>query len=180
MDKSLTQAGDQSATRQAPDALDFLRADHRSILELFEAIRPAAESAQQDAGSYRNEGAASRIQAARRACRELSMHAQMEEEILYPAVREAVANVPLVDHAEDDHANIKALIKQVESLQSEDPDYDATIAILRDEIERHVKEEETIMFACIAESSLDTLELGDRLMQRKQMLQAEMSGVKPS
>ena len=82
----------------------------------------------------------------RKICNELTVHAQIEEEIFYPAVRKAIDDGDLMDEALVEHAGAKELISQLEAMDPEDELYDAKVTVLGEQIDHHVKEEEGEMF----------------------------------
>lgn len=160
-------------TAHAKDAIDLLTADHKTVMQLFEEFRVLMENVN-IADIRRKTSLVEKI------CRELSIHAQVEEEIFYPAVREALHDDGMVDEAQREHEGAKQLIAKLENLPPEHEDYDASVLALRDEVEHHVAEEQEQMFVKAKRAGLDTMAIGEQLMQRKSMLVEEMSGVKPS
>lgn len=108
-------------------------------------------------------------------CNELKVHAQIEEEIFYPAVRDAIEDDDLLDEAEVEHAGAKDLITQLESMQPGDDLYDAKVTVLGEQIEHHVKEEESEMFPKAKKSKVDVASLGVEMQARKMLLLEEQS-----
>ena len=101
------------------------------------------------------------------------MHAQIEEEILYPAVKTALKDQLLVPEATVEHTTVKELIAQ---LQGVDPDcdiYDAKVKVLSEYVKHHVKEEQNEMFPEAKASSLNMPELVARMAARKDALLAQ-------
>ena len=98
---------------------------------------------------------------------ELTTHARLEEEIFYPAVRKAIADNPLMNEAEVEHASAKDLIAQIQALPAADPMFAAKVRVLGEYIDHHVKEEESAMFAQARKTKLDMLALGSRMEARK-------------
>jgi len=101
------------------------------------------------------------------------VHAQIEEEIFYPAVREAEVDEDLLDEAEVEHASAKDLIGQIQSMQPDDDLYDAKVTVLGEYINHHVEEEEGEMFRKARRAKVDMVNLGEQLMQRKEQLMGE-------
>ena len=101
------------------------------------------------------------------------MHAQIEEEIFYPAVKQALKDRELVPEATIEHATLKELIAQVEGIEPDGEMYDARIKVLSEYVKHHVKEEHTEMFPKARASELDMVELGSRIVARKQELMAQ-------
>jgi hemerythrin-like domain-containing protein len=108
-----------------------------------------------------------------RICDEITIHAQVEEEIFYPAVREAIDDDDLMDEADVEHASAKALIAELEAGSPGDDHFNAKVKVLSEYINHHVKEEEGEMFPK-ARKAVDTAELGVELAERKNELMTEM------
>ncbi len=144
------------------DAIALLKADHRSVEALFEEFEGA-------------KGAGSKERIAQRICLELTVHAQIEEEIFYPACEGKVEEADLKE-AYVEHDGAKVLIAEIEAGGPDDDYYDAKVKVLSEEIEHHVKEEEARMegiFAQARHAGLDMDALGEQLAARKQELVAE-------
>lgn len=103
---------------------------------------------------------------------ELTIHARLEEELFYPAVREGLNDDELVDEAEDTHAGQRELIVQILSGSPDDPLYDARMAALADYVERHVRQEREQVFNRALASPLDLQALGRSITVRKEELRA--------
>jgi hemerythrin superfamily protein len=149
------------------DACDLLDADHIAVKHLFvEYARLAMAAPAQSAGE--------RQALAERICRELTVHAQIEEEIFYPALRQSLAADDLVDEAEAEHQEAKELIAQIQAIGEAGPQMDDLVSLLARAIEQHVKEERDHLFTkARAVSGLDLVELGQELKERQQQLQAQ-------
>ncbi|WP_296444050.1 hemerythrin domain-containing protein [Rhodoferax sp. UBA5149] len=106
-------------------------------------------------------------------CAELTVHAQIEEEIFYPAVKHALKDKALVPEATVEHATLKELISQVEGVQPDGEMFDAKIKVLSEYVKHHVKEEEDEMFPKAKSTKLDMAELGAQLAGRKRYLVAQ-------
>jgi hemerythrin superfamily protein len=137
------------------DAIALLKADHDKVSALFAAYEKAETK-------QRKKSLVDEI------CTELSVHAQIEEEIFYPAVK-AVLNDPLVVvEGAVEHLGIKNLIEQLEGSEPGDDVYDAKVKVLSEYVEHHVEEEQTEMFPEAKKAAtLDLVELGDRMAARK-------------
>jgi hemerythrin-like domain-containing protein len=108
-------------------------------------------------------------------CTELSVHAQIEEEIFYPAVKAALKDKLLVPEATVEHASLKDLIAQIEGVEPDGEVYDAKVKVLSEYVKHHVKEEQNEMFPKAKATSLDMVELGARMAARKAVLLAARS-----
>ena len=151
----------KSASRgQSQDALALLRADHQLVQELFDKFEKARTDQQ-------------KATLAAQICAELTVHAQIEEEIFYPAVREAIDDEDLMDEAEVEHASAKDLIAQIENSEPGGEQFDAKVTVLGEYVKHHVKEEQSEMFPKIRKADLDLKELGASISARKAELQAK-------
>ena len=101
------------------------------------------------------------------------MHAQVEEEIFYPAVKQALKDKELVPEAIVEQDTMKDLIAQVEGKEPDSEMFDAKIKVLSEYVKHHVKEEHTEMFPKAKATKLDMLELGTLMAARKKALLAE-------
>jgi len=145
----------------AKDAIALLKADHEAVSRMFAEFKKTRSVANKKA-------------LVAKICAALSVHAQIEEEILYPAVKAALKDKLLVPEATVEHAGVKSLIAQLEGVEPDGEMYDAKVKVLSEYVKHHVKEEETEMFPkAKASSSLDIVELGDRLAARKDELLAQ-------
>lgn len=144
--------------RTAPkDAIALLRADHTEVNSLF-------------ADYAKTRSASKKKSLVAQICAALIAHAQIEEEIFYPAVKEALHNKLLVPEATVEHASLKNLISQLEASEPDDELYDAKVKVLSEYVKHHVREEQTVMFPKVKASALDLVELGGRLAIRKEEL----------
>ena len=158
------------ATTRAPaDACSLLDADHRNVKKLFKEFEPLAESKAKSA-------AAKRRKLADQICLELSVHAQIEEEIFYPALREVIKEEDLLDEAEVEHASAKDLIAQIQEGDETDSKWCAKVIVLGEYIDHHVKEERNEIFVkARAARKLDLVAMRDQLQARKEELMSEMT-----
>src|SRR5947199_4745947 len=83
---------------------------------------------------------------AQKICLALKVHAQIEEEIFYPQAREATKDNDLIDEAVVEHATVKNLIAEIESMEVGEDLYDAKIRLLGEMVQQHIKEEEEELF----------------------------------
>lgn len=146
------------------DAIALLIDDHKKVKKMFKQFEKLKESS---GSNGEKAGLVEKI------CHELTVHATVEEEIFYPAVRAAIDNNDLVDEAEVEHAEVKKLISQLEDMEPEDDKYDAIVKVLSENIDHHVEEEQNEMFPQAKESSLDMADLGMQIMARKNELEDE-------
>ena len=155
----------KKTTRAKADATTLLMKDHKDVKALFKRYQKLMK-AEAD-GSERQE-------LATQICQMLTVHAQIEEEIFYPAVREADVDEDMMDEAEVEHASAKDLIAQIQSMGPDDDLYDAKVTVLGEYIDHHVEEEEGEMFPKARRAKVDMAGLMSQLQQRKTALMGEM------
>lgn len=149
------------ATAPKLDAIALLKADHRTVEDLFDKFAAA-----KDAGHRRA--------LAERICLELTIHTRIEEDIFYPACEGAVDEA-LLREAYVEHDGAKVLIAEIEAGGPDDRFYEAKVKVLSEEIEHHVEEEEKRvegMFAQARKAGLDMHALGDSMAAEKERLTA--------
>jgi hemerythrin superfamily protein len=152
-----TSSRKRSASSTPRDALALLRADHQLVQELFDKYEKTRSEDRKGA-------------LAEQICNELTVHAQIEEEIFYPAIREAIREKDLVDEATVEHQSAKDLIAQIQGAKPAEELFDAKVKVIGEYIRHHVKEEQNEMFPQVRKTKLDLRELGERLQARKQEL----------
>lgn len=142
------------------DAIALLKADHRTVEDLFEKFENAR-------------GAASKKKIAAQVCMELIVHAQIEEEIFYPAVKDAL-DTETYTEAYVEHDGAKMLIAELMAAEDADEFFEAKVKVLSEMIKHHVREEEQRdgMFAQAKKGDVDLADLGEQLMARKTELTA--------
>ena len=147
------------------DAITMLTADHKKVKKMFK-----------DFDKLKEKGSAKEKEAlVTEICTELSIHAQVEEEIFYPAVRDAIDDDDLMDEAAVEHAGAKDLIAQLMSMDTSDEYYDAKVTVLGEEIDHHVGEEEGDMFVKAKRAKIDLVGLGEDMAERKEELAASLA-----
>src|SRR5690606_3857152 len=107
---------------------------------------------------------------ARRLCKMLRIHTQIEEELFYPAARRAIGADDLLDHAEHEHADAKQAVMRVESMTSEHTDFRSAVEKLHDVVDTHVRWEEDELFPRVREAKIDLVALGITLAERRDTL----------
>lgn len=147
------------ASGATQDAIALLKADHREVKAKFEQFE-------------KTEADAEKAKLARDICTALKVHAQIEEEIFYPAAYEAIEDDDLLDEAEVEHASAKDLIAQIEASAPGEPLFDAKVKVLGEYIDHHVEEEESELFPECRASKMDLKALGEQMKARKQELMA--------
>ena len=154
--KSVKKSSTKSNGRSKPmDAIQLLKSDHRTVEDLFEEFESA-------------KGGKSKQRIANQICMELIVHAQIEEEIFYPAVKDAVEE-EIYTEAHVEHDGAKMLIAEILDGDPDDEFYDANVKVLSEMIKHHVKEEEQRdgMFAQAKQGDVDLVAVGEQLAERK-------------
>src|SRR5688572_4506847 len=159
----------QDELRAEPDALDLLKADHRKVEELF---------AQFEA----EQGNAAKIRVATKICRELAVHAKVEEELVYPRAIAVLGNEDqeLIWEATVEHGTLSGLIDALGGTSAEDDAFEAHVKVLKEYVKHHVKEEENEMFPKLRASGLDLEGLAEEILERKEELMASFDQPPPS
>ena len=148
--------------------LALLRADHaqqRALLHAF-AMLDREEEAQRE-------------RVVDELCDALVMHALLEDELLYPALRGIVED-SLLEDAALEHDSMGELVEQLGSLFPDDEYFDVGVAVLADELARHVAFEETLLFPALAHTGVDQLDLGLRLRARRAQLESDLAAAPPA
>lgn len=139
------------------DAIELLTQDHQTVKELFEQYEGLSDRS-----------LVSKRKLALKICEELSKHAMAEEEIFYPAVREASrSNEDLIDEAIVEHASAKELIAQIVAMEPGEDLYDAKVKVLSEQIDHHVLEEEGEIFPRARDAEIDLQAMGSQIAARK-------------
>ena len=159
------------AQQEFTDAIALLKADHRTVEELFAKFENAS-------GDGRKQAIAEQI------CNELKIHTMIEEEIFYPALEGKIEEDVLAE-AYVEHDGAKVLVNDIMARGPDDQDYEAKVTVLQEEIEHHVKEEEAPsegMFSQARDTDVDLVALRDRMLARKEELKAlaESEGLPPA
>jgi iron-sulfur cluster repair protein YtfE (RIC family) len=111
-----------------PDVIKLLEGDHREVEDLFAKAESTSGAAKQ--------------QVVTKIASELTLHADVEEQIVYPAMRKAGLN-DIVDEAEQEHSEVKELVARLEAMDGASDEVDAVLAELKADVQHHVEEEET-------------------------------------
>ena len=155
-------------TEAHTDAIALLKADHRTVEDLFERFEKATGGKRELAGQI---------------CTELKIHMMIEEEIFYPSLKGAIDEDDY-NEAFVEHDSAKVLINDIESRDGEDEFFESKVHVMSEEVLHHVKEEEEPgkgIFWQARQSGADLVALRDRLLARKEelMAQSEAGGLPP-
>lgn len=147
------------------NAIELLKKDHQKVAGLFKRY----EAAEDDAAAEKEE-------LFRMIKRELDVHARIEEEIFYPAAKQAPSEEAkeLVAEAGEEHKQIKTLLAELDGMDADDEQFGAKMTVLKEDVEHHVEEEQDELFPKVRKAlGNDRLEeLGRQLEARKQALAA--------
>jgi hemerythrin superfamily protein len=151
------------AKSAASEIIDLLEEDHNKVLALFAEFR-------QLRGSDNDEAKQSLVESA---CTELVIHAQVEEEYLYPALANALDDSESVEESEIEHTAIRQLIAAIESMQAGDARYDACFTVLGEYVEHHVAKERLHVFPAMQACTTDLRGLVQDIRHRRTELRSE-------
>lgn len=140
-----------------PDVIKLLEHDHREVEDLFAKAKSTSGAAKQ--------------QVVTKIASELTIHAEAEEQVVYPAMRDA-GLADLVQEAEEEHKKVKELVAQLESMDGATGEVDPILEQLEGDVSHHVQEEESEAFPkfrdAVDQSTLQAL--GEQLEQAKEEL----------
>ncbi len=147
------------------DAITLLIKDHEEVKAMFKEYEGLTKRA-----------VVGKKKLATQICRSLTLHAMLEEEIFYPAVRRAIKEDDLMDESLVEHASVKELIAQVENMEPDDDLYDAKLKVMSEQVEHHVREEEGEMFPKVRKTNLDLISMGQEMSARKEEVASMQMG----
>jgi hemerythrin superfamily protein len=143
------------------DALGLLKLDHDEVAALFARYEDLVAA---DGSGEERQNLAEEI------CTLLTVHTAIEEEIFYPAARDALGEEAEIDEAFADHEQLKEVVAEIQGGDPVDPEYDQRVSVLADLVAEHVQYEESELFPAARESSMDLQDLGVQLSERQEML----------
>ena len=141
-----------------PNATQMIRQDHKKVEGLFKKFE-------------QTQGSQAKRRLAENAMTELEVHAALEEEIFYPAVKKEVDDGSMVQEAIEEHQTVKQLISELKRMEEADEEFESQFSQLMENVQHHVEEEESEMLPKVEESELDLNSLGQQMSQRKQEMQ---------
>lgn len=142
------------------NAIELLKQDHKEVEAMFKSYDNLTDRSK-----------SSKKALADQICDALLVHTQIEEEIFYPAVREAIKDDDLMDEALVEHFSAKELIGEIKQMNADEDLFDAKVKVLSEQIEHHVEEEESEMFPKVSKSKIDLEMLCSQMMERKEEVQ---------
>ena len=149
----------KSSQPDSQNAITLLRADHQKVTDLFETFEKSRSTAKKKV-------------IAQEICTELRVHAKIEEEIFYPAAKDALNDKEMVPEALVEHDGVKKLIAEIENSEGGEM-FDARVKVLSELVKHHVKEEQGELFPAVKKTDLNLTELGAQLAARKAELLEE-------
>ncbi|WP_119154871.1 hemerythrin domain-containing protein [Caldimonas tepidiphila] len=164
-----TRSSSRNSTRARDEILAMLKDDHKRVRKAFRDFEKL--DVHEDA-----EAVEALVQ---RACSELELHAALEEELFYPAARDAMREEDLLDEAEVEHMTAKMLIGQLKGMGADDEKFAATFTVLGEYVKHHVKEEEKELFEQLMRARIDWPSLLEEMQQRRTELMEEMGLAAP-
>lgn len=152
------------ANTLSPSITNMIRMDHTHVTTLFHQYEmdtsPQTKKALVD-----------------QACLALEIHAQLEEEIFYPAMRDLAADTPIVSKSIPEHNEMRRLIATLRQMEPTDPAYDRTFLELMRDVLHHVADEETTLLPDAERLLADRLgEMGAQMTKRRLQLTAPHAG----
>jgi len=158
------------SNRSGMDAIALLKKDHQTVRRLLKKLASSAETRRSEA-----------VTLLRQIENELKVHTQIEEEIFYPAFRDAVEGKKeehIYYEALEEHHVVDLVMPEIESTGRNSEEFPAKAKVLKDLVEHHAEEEESEMFpkARKAMGAAELRELGLRLQKRKEELMGEFTG----
>jgi len=148
----------------SPSITKMIRMDHSHVMVVFHKYEV-------DASPSKKQAIVNTVTLA------LEIHAQLEEEIFYPALQAVAADNEALKKAKPEHNEMKRLIAKLRSMSPSDANYDATFMELMRDVVHHVADEETIMLPAAESLLKDRLgELGAKMTARRLQLAAPHAG----
>jgi len=146
--------GKKRAGSRQPRAIAMLVEDHRKVQKLFKTFEKTEDESDQE-------------RLATEICNELSVHADLEEQVFYRAAREVLAEADLVDEAKVEHHVARDLIEKIRNSRPQDGEYCAMVTVLGEYVNHHIEEEQNELFPQVKKSGLDLDALAEDMQQRR-------------
>ncbi|HEY9619287.1 MAG TPA: hemerythrin domain-containing protein [Crinalium sp.] len=149
---------------QTQDILALIEADHRKVDQLFEEISST-------------KGAKKIQECFNQIYKELTLHAEAEELVFYPAMREYDETEDYIEEAEEEHDEAKVLLEEMKSLKPGDDEFQSKLQELIAAVKHHVEEEENEIFPAVREAMEDEelQQLAEEFQQSKAKLEPEVA-----
>jgi len=143
------------------NAFQLLKEDHQKVSGIFQQLEPTTERAEK-----------TRTELFARLSQELDIHAQVEETVFYPAIKQAAETREIVLEGFEEHHVIKILLKELEATPVDTEQWTAKLKVLKENVEHHVEEEEGEMFQKARQvlSEEEINQLGAQMEEEKKRL----------
>jgi hemerythrin superfamily protein len=146
------------------NAIELITSDHRTVEQLYQRYQGTNGQTQSQQAIIQE------------VCHELTIHAQLEEELFYPAVERKLGSegATLVKEARKEHSDMKRAISQLQTRQFAGPECAQVFETMMTGVQHHVKEEESEMLPRAQQQlGAESERLGAQMQERKQALQAD-------
>lgn len=145
----------------AADVTSLLHDDHQKVRNLFFDFEKAEDDLEKE-------------NLVKQILTELFIHSKVEEEIVYPAVKDKGEDAEdIIDEAENEHRVVKFMMAELSKMSAEDEQFEAKVTVLCELVNHHIKEEEKEMFKKLRESDADLNSLAQEVLTRKDELTAQ-------
>lgn len=153
------------------DAIAVLKKDHQEAESLFKEFERSPKKQKRG-----------RARIVKKILGELSGHADLEEQIFYPAVQEATKQDDPVFKAMEEHELVKKLMQELEKMEPDQERFEAKVGVLIAQVRAHVKEEERVLFPMVrrALKPPQLKDLGERLEEGKKAMRKPTTYLKKS
>jgi hemerythrin superfamily protein len=146
------------------DAIELLKKDHRKVDEIFEKLQKAKGQEREKLFDQ--------------LAQELTVHATIEEQLFYPAVKDAKQTHDIVLESFEEHKQVKIVLKDLSETDKSTEEWLAGVKVLMEDVQHHVKEEEEELFPKVKDKILPSDKLQQLGTQMEQMKQRELAKVK--
>jgi hemerythrin superfamily protein len=140
-----------------PSATQLIRRDHKKVEGLFDKFEQAKTPA-------------AKARVCQQTIQELEIHAQLEEEIFYPAVKKHVGEEEMLAEARQEHQQAKEIMAELKEMDADDDQLEEKFSELVEGVKHHVEEEEGEMLPKVEESEMDLTDIGEQMTERRNEL----------
>jgi len=146
------------------DAIELLKKDHREVDKIFDKLQKAKGQ--------------EREKLFKQLAQELTVHATIEEQLFYPAVKEAKPTHDIVLESFEEHKQVKIVLKDLGETDKSTEEWLAGVKVLMEDVQHHVKEEEEELFPKVKDKVLSGQQLQDLGQKMEQLKQRELAQAK--
>ncbi len=155
-DKQEEQQEEEGMEQESQHPLELLKEDHQKVQELFSEFEEA--------------DTIMRHKLVSQAVAMLEVHTKLEEDLIYPAIREVGENEKMIDEAEEEHHVATLLIKELKKMKPKDERYVAKFLVLSELVKHHIEKEENETFPAAEQADIDWEEIGQEAMKMREKL----------